>query len=109
MLRSIHCDATERYPNASALAFDLRRVALALGVGDGRVFLKRALDREWGNDAEITHELPYVILPVASPIQPDDLHDLQGLPTIANLDEALLSGAADNDDDIVDAELIDAY
>lgn len=109
LLRSIHCDATERYPNASALAFDLRRVALALGVGDGRVFLKRALDREWGNDAEITHELAHAIMPVASPIEPDDLHDLEGMPTIANLDEALLSGAADNDDDIVDAELIDAY
>ncbi len=57
LLRSLQCDPIERYPNASALAFDLRRVALALGVGDGRVFLKRALDREWGNDTEVTREV----------------------------------------------------
>ena len=43
--RALHCEPADRYPNASALTFDLRRVALALGVGDGRTFLRRALDR----------------------------------------------------------------
>lgn len=57
MTRALQYDAEDRYPNASAMAFELRRVSLALGVGDGRVFLRRALDREWGNDAtEITTE-----------------------------------------------------
>lgn len=109
MVRALQCDPAARYPNASALAFDLRRVALALGVGDGRVFLRRALHHEWGDDAEVTHELPYAITPSPGPIQHDDLHDLEGLPTIANLEDALLHGAAGNDDDIVDADLIDAY
>jgi serine/threonine-protein kinase len=109
MQRALQCDPAERYPNASALAFDLRRVALALGVGDGRLFLKRALEREWGNDAEVTHELPHAFTPApAAPIQPDDLHDLEGLPTIAERDVLLGGGGADNDD-IVDADLIDAY
>ena len=54
------CDPADRYPNASAMAFDLRRVALAMGVGDGRLFLRRALDREFGNDAsEVTAEQQY--------------------------------------------------
>jgi eukaryotic-like serine/threonine-protein kinase len=111
MERALECDAADRYPNASALAFDLRRIALALGVGDGRAFLRRALDREWGNDAEVTTERPYATTP-PEPVRPvpvaaDDLHDLDGLPTIAHLDEAMLAGPADNDDDILDADLIE--
>jgi eukaryotic-like serine/threonine-protein kinase len=110
MTRALHCDPGERYPNASALAFDLRRVALALGVGDGRVFLKRALDREWGNDAEVTHELPYAPPAAPEPISAEDLHDLDGLPTFANFEDAMLVGAADNDDDdVVDAGLFEPY
>ncbi|HSO37210.1 MAG TPA: protein kinase, partial [Labilithrix sp.] len=109
MRRALQCDPSDRYPNASALAFDLRRAALALGVGDGRVFLRRALDREWGNDAEVTNELPYGYGATRpQPIRPDDLHDLDGLPTIAKLDDATLGGLAENDD-IVDADLLDAY
>lgn len=92
MDRALQCDPGDRYPNASALAFDVRRIAFSLGVGDGRVFLRRALDREWGNDAEVTHELPYAVTPTPAPIQPGDLHDLEGLPT-----------------HIVDADLVDAY
>lgn len=57
MTRALHVDPADRYPNATALAFDLRRVALAMGVGDGRLFLRRALDREFGNDtSEVTTE-----------------------------------------------------
>ncbi|MBS2014984.1 MAG: serine/threonine protein kinase [Deltaproteobacteria bacterium] len=57
MTRALHLDPKDRYPNATALAFDLRRVALAMGVGDGRLFLRRALDREFGNDtSEVTTE-----------------------------------------------------
>ena len=71
MVRALQCDPGERYPNASALAFDLRRVALAMGVGDARLFLRRALDREWGNDAEVTMERPYSTLPPPLTAEPD--------------------------------------
>ena len=98
MVRALQCDPADRYPNASALAFDLRRVALAMGVGDGRLFLRRALDREWGNDAEVTMEIPFSPPPPVRPVAPDDLHDLDGLPTISSLDDRMLGGDADNDD-----------
>lgn len=44
--RALEVDAERRYPNATALLFDLRRAALALGVGDARFFLRRMLERE---------------------------------------------------------------
>jgi eukaryotic-like serine/threonine-protein kinase len=46
MTRALSIEPESRYPNASAMAFDLRRVALSLGVGDCRYFLRQALDRE---------------------------------------------------------------
>ncbi len=59
MMRAIEVDPDARYPNATALAFDLRRVALAMGVGDGRWFLRRALDHEFGDGTdESTIERP---------------------------------------------------
>jgi serine/threonine-protein kinase len=36
-------DPKARYPHAGVLAYDLRRVALSMGVGDGRSFLRSAL------------------------------------------------------------------
>jgi len=64
MLRALAVDPEARYPNACAMAFDLRRIALAMGVGDGRYFLRSALQREWQEYAEeITCERD---LPVAS-------------------------------------------
>jgi len=90
--RALQIDPVDRYPNASAMAFELRRLALAMGVGDGRLFLRRSLDREFGNDAsEVTAERPYstapppaavpVVKPLsASPVRPDDLFDLAKLP-----------------------------
>jgi serine/threonine protein kinase len=64
--RALQVDAGDRYPNASAMAFDLRRVTLSMGVGDGRWFLRRALDSEWGNDAsEVTTERLYGMTPSA--------------------------------------------
>jgi serine/threonine-protein kinase len=89
MLRALRLEPAERYPNASAMSFELRRAALALGVGDGRMFLRRALDREWGNDAsEVTAERTYLPTPPPpaparrprpSPVQPEDLGDLVDL------------------------------
>jgi serine/threonine-protein kinase len=45
--RALEIDPDHRYPNACAMAFDLRREAFAMGVGDGRYFLRRVLEREW--------------------------------------------------------------
>jgi serine/threonine-protein kinase len=57
MVRALEIDPDDRYPNASAMAFELRRIALAMGVGDGRMFLRRTLDHELGNDScEATSE-----------------------------------------------------
>jgi len=44
--RSLEVDPGQRYANASRLAYDLRREAMFLGVGDGRAFLRGALARE---------------------------------------------------------------
>jgi serine/threonine-protein kinase len=52
--RAIDVDPGVRYPNACALATDLRRVALGMGVGDGRYFLRKVLAREWPQFAEET-------------------------------------------------------
>jgi serine/threonine protein kinase len=41
--RACDLDARVRQPHAGVLAYDLRREALALGVGDGRMFLRSAL------------------------------------------------------------------
>jgi serine/threonine-protein kinase len=56
MSRALEVDPDDRYPNASALAFDLRRIALGMGVGDARWFLRRAIEREFGEDSEVTTE-----------------------------------------------------
>lgn len=64
MNRALQIEPGDRYANATALAYDLKRVALAMGVGDGRLFLRRALDREFGNDtSEITRERPFSSAP----------------------------------------------
>jgi hypothetical protein len=88
MTRALQIHPSDRYPNASALTFDLRRVAFAMGVGDGRVFLRRTLDRELGEDgSEVTAERPYSTAPPPVPVQPGDLlelADLDGMPTVVH-------------------------
>lgn len=54
MERCLEIDPDDRYPNASALAFELRHESLAMGVGDGRYFLRDAVQREWEQAEEIT-------------------------------------------------------
>ncbi|MFO0743259.1 MAG: serine/threonine-protein kinase [Labilithrix sp.] len=57
--RCLEVNPELRYPNAVALAYDLRRVILALGVGDGRYFLRRTLEHEFAERAEAgTSEVP---------------------------------------------------
>lgn len=58
--RALEVEPEARYPNACAMASELRRVALAMGVGDGRYFLRSALQREWSEHCEeITSEKSY--------------------------------------------------
>jgi hypothetical protein len=93
MSRALELDPAERYPNASALAFELRRVALGLGAGDGRLFLRSALDHELGDDTcEVTAERDYGTPPPLPrwpvPVQPDDMHELEDLPSVAHFGDA---------------------
>ena len=52
MSRALELDPEARFPNACALAVELRRIVLAMGVGDGRFFLRSALEHEWSQYAE---------------------------------------------------------
>jgi len=42
--RALELDPQHRYAHAGAMAFDLRRVCLSMGVGDGRIFLRSMLE-----------------------------------------------------------------
>jgi serine/threonine protein kinase len=59
LTRALERDPSRRYPHAGAFGAELRRVALTMGVGDGRAFLRAALVRAFADDAqeEITSEL----------------------------------------------------
>lgn len=44
--RALEVDPSRRFPHATAFAYELRRVAFSMGVGDGRVFLRNALAQQ---------------------------------------------------------------
>jgi hypothetical protein len=48
--RALEREPSRRYPHAGALAYELRHIALAMGVGDGRAFLRHALPRAFASD-----------------------------------------------------------
>jgi serine/threonine-protein kinase len=48
--RALEPDPAARYPHAGTLGYDLRHVALAMGVGDGRPFLRVMLARAFAED-----------------------------------------------------------
>ena len=50
LTRAVERDPSRRYPHAGVLGYELRRVALAMGVGDGRAFLRTAMSRAFGDD-----------------------------------------------------------
>jgi hypothetical protein len=83
LTRTLERDPALRYPHAGALAFDLRRIALAMGVGDARAFLRAALARGFGENGaaddsdEVTGELR---LPLTRPsgLQIDRFARLRG-------------------------------
>jgi hypothetical protein len=56
LTRSLERDARRRYPHAGALANELRRAAMSMGVGDGRGFLRSALARAFGVDGGLDDE-----------------------------------------------------
>jgi serine/threonine-protein kinase len=64
LTRAVERDPAHRYPHAGVLGYELRRVAMTMGVGDGRAFLRTALSRAFGDDREddedeeVTGELP---------------------------------------------------
>ena len=43
LARALEIDPNRRFPHATALAYELRRVAFSMGVGDARIFLRSAL------------------------------------------------------------------
>ena len=62
--RALEIDPDLRYPNACSMAFDLRREAFAMGVGDGRYFLRRVLEQEWvEHPDEVTADHAHVLAP----------------------------------------------
>jgi serine/threonine protein kinase len=72
--RAVERDPAHRYPHAGAMGYELRRVALAMGVGDGRTFLRTALSRAFGDardalddDDEVTGELVATPPPLPAP------------------------------------------
>jgi serine/threonine-protein kinase len=50
--RALEKDPANRYPHAGALGYELRRIALAMGVGDGRSFLRSALARVFAEERD---------------------------------------------------------
>lgn len=50
LARALERDPALRYPHAGAMAYELRRAVLLMGVGDGRGFLRAAMVRAFGED-----------------------------------------------------------
>ncbi len=87
--QALELDPARRYPHATAMAYELRRVALSMGVGDGRVFLRAAVAslcssqsvtvappaasraRSLFHDDEATEELDLDAVRLPSSIPPD--------------------------------------
>ncbi len=78
--RALEVDPAHRYPSAAALASDLRPVALAMGVGDGRYFLRKTLEREWEADG-VTGQIP-----VVAPLMDDELEYYEGISSSSEAD-----------------------
>jgi serine/threonine-protein kinase len=59
VFRALEIDPAARYQNAGAMVYHLRHVALSLGVGDGRFFLRQTLQAELDDERSDTAiELP---------------------------------------------------
>jgi serine/threonine protein kinase len=115
LTRALERDPSRRYPHAGTMGYELRKVAYAMGAGDGRAFLRAALARTFGEDGanlddedEVTGEMNLgVPLPRPSGVV-DRFARLRGEGDGADegtIEEALQSGtvlaagAAGSDDD----------
>jgi serine/threonine-protein kinase len=68
LCRALEPDPARRYADATAFAYELRRVALSMGVGDGRMFLRTAIAEQ-----ATTASIPPP--PVLESIDPDTSED----------------------------------
>ncbi|MGH7297509.1 MAG: protein kinase, partial [Polyangiaceae bacterium] len=63
LARALERDPARRYPHAGAMGYELRKVAFAMGSGDGRAFLRAAMARTFGtggaddDEDEVTGEM----------------------------------------------------
>ena len=58
LCRALETNPARRYAHATAMAYELRRVALSMGVGDGRMFLRTAI-AEQTTTATLPPPLPW--------------------------------------------------
>jgi eukaryotic-like serine/threonine-protein kinase len=56
--RATHADPERRLDDPAIVAYELRRAAMALGVGDGRVFLRHAMQAMFGSDTSVEVDGP---------------------------------------------------
>jgi serine/threonine-protein kinase len=105
LARALERDPARRYPHAGALAYELRKAALSMGVGDGRTFLRAALTRAFGDGGcdDEDEDTGEVRLPRPSGVL-DRFARLRGNvePLINEMEDPRESGivlAADVDDD----------
>jgi serine/threonine protein kinase len=63
--RAIEPDPARRFPHAGVIAYELRRVGMGLGVGDGRVFLRHALQSLNAAGEATSDERPVASSPTA--------------------------------------------
>lgn len=117
LTRALERDPRRRYPHAGALAAELRRAALSMGVGDGRSFLRSALSRAFGEDGgldkdETTGEVkaprPSGVIDRFARLRgdalpdEDDEDDISGAPDGLDSGTQLVSGIVLDDDDEAD-------
>lgn len=93
--RALEIDPGARYPSAAALASDLRPVAFAMGVSDGRFFLKKTLEREW----EVEDVTGQIAAASANAEEDDDVACYGGL--LAS------RGVVDEADELADTDVVD--
>jgi serine/threonine-protein kinase len=95
--RAIDRDPARRFPHARALGDELRHIALAMGVGDGRAFLRHALPHAFDDDERTGEHDAHVHVSAPSYPEPDRFARLRGLPESGTFGVA--DDAADADEE----------
>ena len=108
MSRALERDPAKRFAHAGALVYELRRVALAMGVGDGRSFLRHALPSVFAADApaeDVTEEIEDDARPSrVAPAPPDRFALLREGTTESGMMRRASFAANDESEDAVDEE-----